>query len=139
MHGAGGNAPMMKSVVCVRLQKYRQPGWYWQRSPTRNGFTEGLQRARPSMETVASERSTGWPDPVPMPQPDHCRGKCYDARQGEVAGLVNVASAPVRAPSSDPAQVRGDRRPTEAAGAPDSDDQLLARIARRERRKARHA
>lgn len=139
MHGPGDHAPMTKSVVCVCLQKHRQSGRSWQRVPARHGLTEGLQRARPGVEAIASQRSTGRPDPVPMAQPDHRRGERHHAGQREVAGLVNVAPAPVRTPSSDPGQVRGDRRPAEAAGAPDSDDQFLPCVARRELRKARHA
>src|SRR3954462_651015 len=91
------------------------------------------------METIASQRLTGRPDPAPMAQPDHPRGERDHAGQCEVPGLVNVAPAPVRTPSSDPGQVRGNRRPAEAASAPDRDDQLLPCVARRELRKARHA
>jgi hypothetical protein len=106
--------------------------------PDRHDLPELLQCARPSVQAIGCDRSAGGPHETALAGADQRRRVCRNACEREVMQLVDAASAAVRTPSANPAEVHGDRRPLQAAHAPNLDHRFLAGVSRSQRRNARH-
>lgn len=138
MNGGRRDAAVCSTILGVRSEHRRQTSAPQRREPRRNCRPQRPQGARPRVQAIARDRTTGTSDLAPKTRAEKGGRERRHFGHRQPADLVETTTLPVRSPSANPADVRDDRAASEPAIAPHRKNRCFLRIAWRQGRKPRH-